>query len=63
MRTLTIDELNKLRNAADDMLSYLGDNSCGDPDCCGGPYYTVEEFIEGRKVLNQLGLDYNHERV
>jgi hypothetical protein len=63
MRTLTLDELNKLRYAAEDMLLYLGDNSCSDPDCCGGPYYTVEEFNEGRKVLNQLGLDYDHERV
>ncbi len=61
MRTLTTDELNKLRDATDNMLLYLGDSSCSDPDCCGGPYYTLQEYEEGLKVLNELGLHY--ERV
>ena len=61
MRTLTTNELNKLRDATDNMLLYLGDNSCSDPDCCSGPYYTLQEYEEGLKVLNELGLHY--ERV
>jgi hypothetical protein len=58
MRTLTTDELNKLRDATDIMLLYLGDNSCGDPECCGGPYYTLVDYEAGLKVLNELGLHY-----
>ena len=50
----TIDELNTLRNALNDIIGYLTDNSCGDPDCCGGPYYTDREYEEGLQVLNRF---------
>jgi hypothetical protein len=49
-----ICELNILRQAIDDVLGYLSDNSCGDPDCCGGPYYTHDEFEAGMQVINSF---------
>jgi hypothetical protein len=56
-RTLGIYELNQLRNALDDILGYLTDNSCGDPDCCGGPYYSSSYFDSGAEVLRNFGLE------
>jgi len=54
-----IYELNKLRTAIEDVLVYLGDNSCGDPECCGGPYYTEQDFNDGLKVLFDYGIEYD----
>lgn len=56
MRHLTISEINALKWAVDDVLGYLSDNSCSDPDCCGGPFYEIEQFRDGVKVMEGFGL-------
>lgn len=56
MTVLDINDLNRLTHALQDVLGYLGDNSCGDPDCCGGPYYEREQYDEGLKVMADYGL-------
>ena len=46
-----INELIHLRDAIDTVLGYISDNSCGDPECCGGPYYSDEEFVIAKSVV------------
>ena len=55
---LDLIDLQNLRDALDDVIGYLTDNSCSDPDCCGGPYYDVESFDAGVSVLKNFGLNY-----
>lgn len=62
-RELNIAELNSLRYALDDVIGYLADNSCGDPDCCGGPFYEREQFTGGVETLEQFGLTVNEQTV
>lgn len=59
MRELNISELNALRYALDDVIGYLADNSCGDPDCCGGPFYERWHFTGGVETLEGFGLTVN----
>lgn len=54
----TVSELQELKEALSDVIGYLTDNSCGDPDCCGGPYYTSEEYESGLNTLFKFGIDY-----
>lgn len=53
----SINELSELNYAISDILGYLTDNSCGDPECCGGPYYEKEEYDNGINLLKAYGLD------
>lgn len=62
-RELNIAELNALRFALDDVIGYLADNSCGDPECCGGPFYEREDFAGGVKTLESFGLTVNERTV
>lgn len=55
---LTVDQLSALQYALGDVVGYLTDNSCGDPDCCGGPYYEEAAFNEGIALMAQYGLSY-----
>lgn len=51
---MTDDEINELihlRDAIDTVLGYISDTSCGDPECCGGPYYSDEEFVIAKDVV------------
>jgi hypothetical protein len=57
-QSINIDQLNALRQACDDMLGYLSDNSCSDPECCGGPYYVKDDFERGQDTLRTLGLQF-----
>lgn len=57
-KPLDLDALQNLRNAIDDVVGYLSDNSCSDPDCCGGPYYTEKDYESGLEVLALHGLTY-----
>ena len=56
MKYLTVYELQELSYALEDVYGYLTDNSCSDPDCCGGPFYEVEQYEEGLKVLEKFGI-------
>lgn len=59
MRVLTWDELYQLRNALDDFMGYVSDNSCSDPDCCGGPMYEKRDFDVAETVLAGFGIGWN----
>lgn len=54
----TIKELQELEYALSNVIGYLTDNSCSDPDCCGGPFYTNEDYEEGLNTLFKFGIDY-----
>jgi hypothetical protein len=58
LRNININQLNALHQACSDMLGYLSDNSCSDPDCCGGPYYEKEDFEHGQDTLRTFGLRF-----
>jgi hypothetical protein len=58
MQIINLDGLQNLRFALDDVIGYLTDNSCSDPDCCGGPFYELEEYESGLKILQHYGLKY-----
>ena len=62
-RELNISELNQLRYALDDVIGFLADNSCGDPDCCGGPFYERSQFEDGVRTLETMGLTVNESTV
>lgn len=55
---IDVAQLNAIQQAASDMLGFLSDNSCGDPECCGGPYYEKADFERGDELLRSLGLRY-----
>ena len=57
MVKLTLEDAQKLKEALYTIVDYLTDNSCGDPDCCSGPYYTFDDFENSNKVLNLYGLE------
>ena len=59
MRELDINELQALYSALGEITGYLTDNSCSDPDCCGGPFYELSEFDAGVDMLEQYGLTVN----
>lgn len=58
MKLIDINGLNRLRYALDDVIGYLADNSCGDPECCGGPYYEQDDFDNGVAIMAEFGLKY-----
>lgn len=55
----TLEGLQELQDALSDVIAYLADNSCGDPDCCDGPYYTKEEYERGLGILFKFGIEYD----
>lgn len=58
MKIVDIDDLQRLSDALSDVTGFLTDNSCSDPDCCGGPFYEVEQYEDGLKVLAEFGLEF-----
>lgn len=58
MITLNLDAVREVNYAIDDLYGYLTDNSCGDPDCCGGPYYTEEDFKRASAILLKHGIEF-----
>lgn len=56
---LTWDEIHTLADALDDLTGYVSDNSCTDPDCCDGPYFTREDFDAAERVLARYGLKWS----
>lgn len=55
---LTCGELMTLQDTLSSMTGYLTDNSCSDPDCCGGPFYQETDFEAGVQLLAEYGLEY-----
>lgn len=53
-----IFELTEIKYALDDLHGYETDNSCSDPDCCGEPFYTIEQFEDAKAVLSKYGITY-----
>ncbi len=62
MMDVNLDDLQLMQDALRDVVGYLTDNSCCDPDCCGGPFYEYEQFVEGTNILSKFGLVYNQDR-
>lgn len=58
MVLLDLQAVTEIRWALDDIYGYETDNCCGDPDCCGGPYYTIEQFEDAKNVLLKYGIKY-----
>ena len=58
MTTLKLDELQELNWAIDYVTGYLTDNSCSDPECCGGPYFFYEDYLENLEIMKKFGIDY-----
>ena len=56
---LDLTDLQNLEDAIREMVGYLTDNSCSDPYCCGGPYYTEEDFDAAHQTLKSFGLTYD----
>jgi len=54
---MTLAELQRLKFAISDVEGYLTDNSCSDPDCCGGPFYERDEYDRGAAVMREFGLE------
>ena len=63
MTTLTFAQLSDLEDAIGNITGYLSDNSCGDPDCCGGPFYDKDQYDEGLKMLESFGLRFDPSTV
>lgn len=59
MHVLTWAEISAIRNALDDFIGYVSDNSCADPDCCGGPYYEQSDFDNAAALLAKYGIEWN----
>lgn len=53
---IDIDTAQDIARALEDVIGFLTDNSCSDPDCCGGPYYTVDQYDKGVETLADYGL-------
>ena len=63
MTTLTFAQLSDLADAIGNITGYLSDNSFGDPDCCGGPFYDKDQYDEGLKMLESFGLRFDPSTV
>lgn len=55
MAQVTVEQLQALMWAADEVHLYLTDTSCGDPDCCT-PMSSEEAYTEGLRTLASLGI-------
>jgi len=56
---LNLTQLQELKWAIDYVVGYETDNSCSDPDCCGGPYYEREDYLECLETLKKFGIEYD----
>lgn len=56
---LTWGEIWALREALSDFTGYVSDNSCNDPDCCGGPFYEKADFERAETLLARYGIKWN----
>lgn len=55
---MTLDTLQELGFAIDYVVGWEMDNSCGDPDCCGGPYISWETYSNALATLERFGIKY-----
>lgn len=58
---VSLRKLRELEWAISNLVGYICDNSCGDPECCGGPFYTEEDFREAEQILRDVGLAWDGE--
>lgn len=56
---LDIGQLQMLKFALGDIIDYDTDNSCSDPECCGGPYGDKEQRDQGIETLRSFGIEYD----
>lgn len=58
-KKINLDEVRQLSWATDYIFGYETDNSCGDPDCCGGPFFNKKDYEEALEDLLKFGLEYD----
>lgn len=59
MRKINVYQLGDIVHRLNQLHGYLTDNSCSDPDCCGGPFYDEQDYTDGIAMLKELGLEYD----
>lgn len=59
MRKINVYQLGDIVYSLNQLHGYLTDNSCSDPDCCGGPFYDEQDYTDGIAMLKELGLEYD----
>lgn len=58
-KEVSLDDLQTLMQNLSDIIGYLTDNSCSDPDCCGGPYYFMSDFDNAQRFIEaKYGFKY-----
>lgn len=55
---MNLQEMQEAINAMNDIVGYETDTSCGDPECCGGPYYEREDYEAAILFLRRFGIEY-----
>jgi len=55
---MNLQEMQEVINAMNDIVGYETDTSCGDPECCGGPYYEREDYEAAIVFLRRFGIEY-----
>ena len=61
MISVDLNQLQMIQHAISDIVEYETDNSCGDPECCGGPWGSKEASDEGIDLLRKYGIVYTPE--
>lgn len=56
MIALSLQAAQEVSWAIDYIVGHATDNSCGDLDCCGGPYYDDDTAAEYAKTLLAWGI-------
>ena len=56
-------ELNQLGRSIEEVLGYSSDNSCSDPDCCGGPFYDIQDYVDGVELLRDYGIELDESTI
>ena len=55
---MKLEQLRDIAEAINNIVGYETDNSCGDPECCGGPYYEIEDYQAAIVFLWRFGIEY-----
>lgn len=56
MIILSLEAAQEVSYAIDYIIGHATDNSCADPDCCGGPYYDDATAAEYAEILLAWGI-------
>lgn len=63
VKKISWNDLDQLSWAIGNVLGYLSDNSCNDPDCCGGPFYDRQDYVDGVELLRDYGIELDERTI